>query len=176
MSADNYYMIRKHPTGGFCAIECCASEDDETDPEARPGMKSWPTVDEAFDYAEMQYSEYGTRIHKECREVQTPTLFHVGDKVDTYEGPGTVLAIIQWIEYRVQVNEDGNHPWIGTFSEEDLTLLGPDPVTLLEQARTALCKLAGEYTLIRGLPPSAYVQETITALTIAIGGNHEEAT
>jgi hypothetical protein len=96
--------------------------------------------------------------------------------VDTYEGPGTVLAIIQWIEYRVQVNEDGNHPWIGTFSEEDLTLLGPDPVTLLEQARTALCKLAGEYTLIRGLPPSAYVQETITALTIAIGGNHEEAT
>jgi hypothetical protein len=173
MSADNYYMIRKHPTGGFCAIECCASEDDETDPEARPGMKSWPTVEEAFDYAEMQYSEYGTRIHKECREVQTPTLFHVGDKVDTYEGPGTVLAIIQWIEYRVQVNEDGNHPWIGTFSEEDLTPLDPDSDTLLEQARTALCKLAGEYTLIRGLPPSAYVQETITALTIAIGGNHE---
>jgi len=172
MSADNYYMIRKHPTGGFCAIECCASEDDETDPEARPGMKSWPTVEEAFDYAEMQYSEYGTRIHKECK-IQNLTRFKMGDKVDTQEGVGTVIEVNQWTEYSVRLGENTNAPWVGSFMEEDLTLLGPDSDTLLEQARTALCKLAGEYTLIRGLPPSAYVQETITALTIAIGGNHE---
>lgn len=65
MSADNYYVIRKHPNGGFAAV--MGFESDNNYPEAKPSQTSWPSVGDAWDWADTQYSEYGVSVHPECR-------------------------------------------------------------------------------------------------------------
>ena len=67
MSADNYYVIRKHPDGGFAAVMGFSS-DDET-PVVRPQRHiSFPTVEEAMDSVAHEYAEYGTYTHSEVDE------------------------------------------------------------------------------------------------------------
>lgn len=64
MSADNFYIIRKHPLGGFAAVMGFASYDDDL--EVRPGHdRQFFTVDEAWEWANKEYSEYGVSIHPE---------------------------------------------------------------------------------------------------------------
>ena len=64
MSADNYYTIRPYAEG-FVAIECCASvEDEPIDPIN--GSVVWPTVQDAYDWAKNQHSEYGVGIDDTC--------------------------------------------------------------------------------------------------------------
>lgn len=90
MSADNYYMIRNHPEGGYAAVMGFASDDggylwdDETDnyqfgldgepipdPTWEPCRvdpkrdRNFVTFREAYEWAEGQYAEYGVRIHSE---------------------------------------------------------------------------------------------------------------
>jgi hypothetical protein len=76
MSADNYYVIRRHPAGGFAAVQGFASEDSE--PRARMDHQQFKTIDEAEDMAHNEYTEYGVRIHPECMNTpRTPRSYHV---------------------------------------------------------------------------------------------------
>lgn len=67
MSADNYYVVKKHPLGGYSYVMGFASDDDPdlTVTESYPQYK---TLEEAVDAAIEEYSEYGVRVHPECRE------------------------------------------------------------------------------------------------------------
>lgn len=66
MSADNYYIIRKHPDGGFAAP--MGFDSDDRTPSVDPKRhQSFPTLDAAADWAAAQYSEYGVSVHDECR-------------------------------------------------------------------------------------------------------------
>lgn len=67
MSADNYYVVRTHPLGGYTYVMGFAS-DDSPDRTAKPKDKSWSTVHEAVDAAVDEYSEYGVSVHPECLE------------------------------------------------------------------------------------------------------------
>lgn len=72
MSADNYYVIRRHPNGGFTAVMGCASV--EEDPEVCPEHhQSFPTVQKALDSVNSpdDWTEYGTHIHAECEVITT---------------------------------------------------------------------------------------------------------
>lgn len=65
MSADNGYVIRLHPDGGYAAVMYFAS-DDEPYPEAdRERHRSFPTLFTAIKYATGQMSEYGISVHDE---------------------------------------------------------------------------------------------------------------
>jgi hypothetical protein len=82
MSADNYYMIRRHPAGGYAAVMGFASDIegdwvlrgeewvrvDEYEDPVRSTQPSFPTIQAAFDWATEQYSEYGVSIHGELQE------------------------------------------------------------------------------------------------------------
>lgn len=65
MSADNYFLIRVHPNGGFAAVMGFAS--DENVPEARPDHEQYSTIEAALFAADDEYSEYGVSVHEECR-------------------------------------------------------------------------------------------------------------
>lgn len=66
MSADNYYMIRKAPSGKHVAVMGFYS--DPVEPVIDPA-KEYQEFDEAMDawhWANDQQSEYGVSIHPEC--------------------------------------------------------------------------------------------------------------
>lgn len=65
MSADNYYVVRKHPKGGFTFVQAFASDDD---PDLTPRItdQQFFNIAEAFHAAQSEYSEYGTEIDPEC--------------------------------------------------------------------------------------------------------------
>lgn len=75
MSADNYYVIRKHPDGGFAALMGFASDDREPVIDTDRTYKTFETVGQAVMWASDEYSEYGVSIHPECREypAENPT-------------------------------------------------------------------------------------------------------
>jgi hypothetical protein len=66
VSADNYYVIRRHPgpEGGYAAVMAFAS--DSEDPHVFGWHAVWPTVGTALKWATAQYSEYGVTVHPEC--------------------------------------------------------------------------------------------------------------
>lgn len=72
MSADNYFLIRKHPSGGFAAVMGFASDVDDSGSEIEPVAdtrhRAYPTVDEAINSAIHEYAEYGISVHPECDE------------------------------------------------------------------------------------------------------------
>lgn len=72
MSADNFYIVRKHPLGGFAAVMGFASDTDENDeqimPEAEINDKQFDKWQDAWNYALGEYSEYGYDVHPECME------------------------------------------------------------------------------------------------------------
>lgn len=68
MSADNYYIIRKHPDGGFAALMGFASDDRMPVIDTDRAYKTFETVDQAVMWASDEYSEYGVSVHPECRE------------------------------------------------------------------------------------------------------------
>ena len=65
MSADNFYIIRKHPGGGFAAVMGFASDD--KNPEAAWEHASYPTPLDALLSVIDEPAEYGCSIHPECR-------------------------------------------------------------------------------------------------------------
>lgn len=66
MSADNGYIIRKHPEGGFAAVMFFASDDGY--PLVRPERHlSFPSVAAAIESVEDDWTEYGIRLHSEVR-------------------------------------------------------------------------------------------------------------
>lgn len=72
MSADNYYIIRNHPHGGYAAVMGFASDVDshgnEIFPDATQEHQKFETLKAALDWAVGEYSEYGVSIHEECVE------------------------------------------------------------------------------------------------------------
>lgn len=66
MSADNYYLIRKHPKGGYAAVMGFASDD--ATPGVRQSHQQFKTFEDAVLWASEQYSEYGVSIHRELRK------------------------------------------------------------------------------------------------------------
>jgi hypothetical protein len=66
MSADNFYIVRRHSDGGFTPVHGFAS-DDET-PKVNPERNaSFPTIDSAIESVIDEYTEYGIRVHPECK-------------------------------------------------------------------------------------------------------------
>ena len=57
MSADNYYLITKHPVTGYAAVMGFMSDDGAR--SAQPDDRSFPTVIEAYRYAVGEGAEYG---------------------------------------------------------------------------------------------------------------------
>lgn len=70
MSADNFYIVRKHPFGGYAAVMGFASDVDDNDeqiyPEAEITDQQFKSIGEALNWAVIQYSEYGVDVHPEC--------------------------------------------------------------------------------------------------------------
>lgn len=67
MSSDNYYVVRKHPLGGFTFDMGFASYD-YPNLAIRSTAVSFPTVDAAFKAAVAEHSEYGVSIHEEITQ------------------------------------------------------------------------------------------------------------
>ena len=68
MSSDNYYLIRRHPKGGFAAVHAfMSSSDDGWTPQATDQHPQFDTIDAAILSAADDYTEYGTQVHTECR-------------------------------------------------------------------------------------------------------------
>lgn len=69
MSADNYYLVRKHPLGGFTYVMGFASDTDEDGedliPEASPIHPQFDTKEEAMNACIHEYAEYGHSYHWE---------------------------------------------------------------------------------------------------------------
>lgn len=70
MSADNFYIVRKHPFGGYAAVMGFASDVDDNDeqiyPEVEVTDQQFKSIGEALNWAVIQYSEYGVDVHPEC--------------------------------------------------------------------------------------------------------------
>ncbi len=69
MSADNYYLVRKHPAGGFTYVMGFASDVDEDDveiiPEATLDDPRFDTKEAAMSACMHEYAEYGHDYHWE---------------------------------------------------------------------------------------------------------------
>jgi hypothetical protein len=70
MSADNYYMLRRHPKGGFACVMGFMSDDAE--PNADENSQQFETIEEAVvwygqleDGSFFAVAEYGLHIHSE---------------------------------------------------------------------------------------------------------------
>lgn len=108
MSADNGYVLRKHPNGGFSLMMYFAS-DENSDTTPTEQSESFPTMEAALkEFAEGQdwsdadrrgsgypryYCEYGLQIHLECFEDETQPAKecrHCGNRVRQNGGVGWV--------------------------------------------------------------------------------------
>lgn len=71
MSADNLYVIRNHPKGGYAVKMAFASDIDNNGeqlyPEVDQDDEQYETYIEALYYASKQDSEYGVDDHPEIR-------------------------------------------------------------------------------------------------------------
>jgi hypothetical protein len=72
MSSDNFYVVRKHPDGGYTYVMGFASHDVEKDGSFKydlpvgKGSTRYTTFDDALNSALEDYSEYGVFTHPEC--------------------------------------------------------------------------------------------------------------
>lgn len=81
MSADNYYVIRKHPDGGFVALMGFMSNDEMPVINPAKTYRTYETADEATAWADGEYSEYGVSVHPECNEYPSQTRIDAVNKV-----------------------------------------------------------------------------------------------
>lgn len=68
MSADDGYIIRKHPKGGFALVHYFQSMLELGWPPAGVHMRQHPTVQAAWTESDSDWTEYGVTIHPECWE------------------------------------------------------------------------------------------------------------
>jgi hypothetical protein len=66
MSSDDFYLIRKHPNGGFAAVHGFASDKNKNELEATTKHLQFKTKNDALNYGLNKYPEYGVSIHPEC--------------------------------------------------------------------------------------------------------------
>jgi hypothetical protein len=102
MSADNYYVVRKHPTGGYTAVMGFASVNETREPD--PTDRSWPTVEDVLQSGQFDDSEYGISVHAECGDERPrgphgccadrrqPCAYHEGWQ-DALDQPATIRAL-----------------------------------------------------------------------------------
>lgn len=69
MSADNFYVVRKHPSGGFTYVCAFASDEDENGDAIYPvpnlDSPKFNSREEAMNEAFKLYAEYGYQYHWE---------------------------------------------------------------------------------------------------------------
>ena len=65
MSADNYYVVRLHPQGGYTYVMGFASDDDDASLEVTERSPRFASLDEAVTAVAREYAEYGWSIHPE---------------------------------------------------------------------------------------------------------------
>jgi hypothetical protein len=76
MSSDNFYVVRKHPEGGYTYITGFASFDINKDGSFKYDLPvnnnnvKYKTFDDALNAALEDYSEYGVFTHPECEDNQ----------------------------------------------------------------------------------------------------------
>lgn len=69
MSADNYYIVRRHPMGGFVPYMGSASDSRTPGPETdHQTRRVFDTPEEALMSVVDEFAEYGASIHPECYE------------------------------------------------------------------------------------------------------------
>jgi hypothetical protein len=104
MSADNYYIIRKHPFGGFAAVMGFASDTDEDDLQVMPDATEldmrFVTVTSAVSYALGEYSEYGVSVHPECQSEETEVAFREASRL--LETANKELSRLYAVEYELK--------------------------------------------------------------------------
>jgi hypothetical protein len=65
VSADNYYVVRKHPDGGFTFV---MGFDSDSRPDREPTFQD-PWYDDVWKaWNATGWSEYGTTFHPECED------------------------------------------------------------------------------------------------------------
>jgi hypothetical protein len=67
MSADNYYVIKLDSNKKFVPV--MGFESDDYGPEITDRDPRFDTFDEAYDYAEGDYAEYGVQLSAEVRQL-----------------------------------------------------------------------------------------------------------
>lgn len=70
VSADNYYLIRRTPTGTYTAV--MGFESDTHEPTQSAHDPEFTTLNDALTWALDQHSEYGVSVHPECDDTPTP--------------------------------------------------------------------------------------------------------
>jgi hypothetical protein len=81
MSADNFNIIRRHPSGGFTYVMDFASSE-EAYPEAKINSPRFESFALAMDEAQRDDAEYGVRVHPECYEkIDIDSLSHVKENL-----------------------------------------------------------------------------------------------
>jgi hypothetical protein len=76
MSSDNFYVVRKHPIGGFTYVMGSASHDVDKygsfkyDLPVKNNSMQYKNFDDALNAALEDYSEYGVITHPECEDDQ----------------------------------------------------------------------------------------------------------
>lgn len=85
MSADNYFVVRPHPGGGFTPIMGFASDDRDRAPQMTD--PSFATPEEALSAVLNEYAEYGHSISPECypdRDERSPWEDDLGEDDPTF--------------------------------------------------------------------------------------------
>ena len=80
MSADNYYLVRKHPLGGFTYVMGFASDTDDNGfeiiPEATVSDPRFDTKEAAMSACMHEYAEYGHDYHWELCDNHDIKYYH----------------------------------------------------------------------------------------------------
>lgn len=108
MSADNYFLICRHPDGGYAAVMMFASDESEIDSVPSESFveqgfhNRFDTIEEAYETAASGDTEYGVTFHPDVKDVIPHKLWRVlGDKVTELE---TQLAAMT--AHRDQLQKD----------------------------------------------------------------------
>lgn len=77
MSADNFYRICRHPKGGYAAIMGFMSDREDGRPPRQPDERDhrFGTWQEAYQYADQDYTEYGIEIDSDILDDQNPNAY-----------------------------------------------------------------------------------------------------
>lgn len=67
MSVDNYYVVRRHPEGGYVILQGFESDNGfNVDLEVENDLPRFDTLSEARSVATSMFAEYDALVHPEC--------------------------------------------------------------------------------------------------------------
>lgn len=90
MSTDDYYVIQKHPYGGFAAVHGFDSVGGQ--PQARPDHRQFPTAAGAAEYARSRNPERGVYYGDSLAHTAQDDWRNVGD---VWVRPSQVVAVYE---------------------------------------------------------------------------------